>query len=199
MKQSDEINQQVIERLQVGASAGMRVLRDGQQADYALLVDCYKARLFAFVATMVTRREDAEELAQDCFVKAFHQLAQYDVRRSSFYTWLRSIAYRLCLDHLRREPVVWLKTDEQVLMAIPDEEADAVMETNDDRRIQLLTQAIHRLPPTERLLVQQFYFEQQSLADIAVITDTDAGTLATRLHRIRKKLYQYIKTKEHGR
>lgn len=189
MKQQDEKDQQIIDR----------VLRDGQQADYALLVDCYRARLFAFVATMVTCREDAEELAQDCFVKAFRQLSQYDARRSSFYTWLRCIAYRLCLDHIRRHPGVWFETDELTLQAIPDDEADSVLDTDDDQRIRLLIEAIHRLPPTERLLVQQHYFEQQPLSVIAEVTDTDAGTLATRLHRIRKKLYQYIKTREHGK
>ena len=189
MKQQDEKDQQIIDR----------VLHDGQQADYALLVDCYRARLFAFVATMVTCREDAEELAQDCFVKAYTQLAQYDSQRSSFYTWLRSIAYRLCLDHIRRHPGVWFETDEQTLQAIPDDEADSVLDTDDDQRIRLLIEAIHRLPPTERLLIQQHYFEQQPLTVIAEVTDTDAGTLATRLHRIRKKLYQYIKTREHGK
>ena len=189
MKQQDEKDQQMIDH----------VLRDGRQADYALLVDCYRARLFAFVATMVTCREDAEELAQDCFVKAYARLAQYDSQRSSFYTWLRCIAYRLCLDHIHRHPGVWFETDELTLQAIPDDEADSVLDTDDDQRIQLLVEAIHRLPPTERLLIQQHYFEQQPLAVIAEVTDTDAGTLATRLHRIRKKLYQYIKTREHGR
>ena len=176
-----------------------QVLRFGHQADFALLVDRYGAQLFAFIATMVTCREDVEELTQDCFVKAYRQLTQYDGRRSSFYTWLRCIAYRLCLDYIKRQPGVWLETDEQTLKAIPDDEADSVMDTDDDHRISLLTEAIHRLPPTERLLVQQHYFEQQPLAVIAVVTDTDAGTLATRLHRIRKKLYQYIIQKEHGR
>ncbi len=188
MEQQNETDQQLINR----------VLRDGRRADYAKLVDRYGARLFAFVATMVPCREDAEELSQDCFVKAYRQLSQYDAQRSSFYTWLRSIAYRLCLDHVRRDAVVWLDTDEQTLQAIPDDEADSVMDTDDDRRIRLLIEAIHRLPPTERMLVQQHYFEQQPLAVIAEVTDTDAGTLATRLHRIRKKLCQYIKLKEYG-
>jgi RNA polymerase sigma-70 factor (ECF subfamily) len=100
---------------------------------------------------------------------------------------------------VRRDAAFWLDTDEQTLQAIPDDEADSVMDTDDDLRIRLLTEAIRRLPPTERLLVQQHYFEQLPLADIAVVTDTDAGTLATRLHRIRKKLYQYIKQKEYGK
>lgn len=189
MKRQDEKDQQIIGR----------VLRNGQQSDYALLVDSYRARIFAFVATMVTCREDAEELAQDCFVKAYAQLAQYDSQRSSFYTWLRCIAYRLCLDHIRRHPGVWFETDELTLQAIPDDEANSVLDTDDDKRIRLLIEAIHRLPPTERLLVQQHYFEQQPLTVIAEVTDTDAGTLATRLHRIRKKLYQYIKTREYGK
>ena len=189
MEKQIDTDQQIIDR----------VLRRGHQADFALLVDRYGTRLFAFVATMVICREDVEELAQDCFVKAYRQLTQYDARRSSFYTWLRCIAYRLCLDYIKRQPEVWLETDEQTLKAIPDDEADSVMDTDEDRRISLLTEAIHRLPPTERLLVQQYYFEQQPLAVIAVVTDTNAGTLAARLHRIRKKLYQYIIQKEHGK
>ena len=189
MEKQSDTDQQIIDR----------VLRCGRQADFALLVDRYGARLFAFTATMVNCREDVEELAQDCFVKAYRQLAHYDARRSSFYTWLRSIAYRLCLDYIKRQSEAWLETDEQTLKAIPDDEADSVMDTDDDRRITLLTEAIRRLPPTERMLVQQHYFEQQPLAVIAVVTDIEAGTLATRLHRIRKKLYQYIIQKEHGR
>ncbi len=189
MEKQRDTDQQIIDQ----------VLRFGHQADFALLVDRYGARLFAFMATLVTCREDVEELAQDCFVKAYRYLAQYDARHSSFYTWLRCIAYRLCLDYIKRQPEAWLETDEQTLKAIPDDEADSVMDTDDDHRISLLTEAIHRLPPTERMLVQQHYFEQQPLAVIAVVTDSEAGTLATRLHRIRKKLYQYIIQKEHGR
>ena len=189
MEKQSDTDQQIIDR----------VLRFGHQSDFALLVDRYGARLFAFIATLVSCREDVEELAQDCFVRAYHQLAQYDAQRRSFYTWLRCIAYRLCLDYIKRQPEVWLETDEQTLKTIPDDEADSVMNTDDDHRISLLTEAIHRLPPKERMLVQQHYFEQQPLAVIAVVTDTDAGTLATRLHRIRKKLYQYIIQKEHGR
>ena len=94
---------------------------------------------------------------------------------------------------------MWFETDEQILQGIPDDEANNVLDTDNDQRIQLLVEAIHRLSPTERMLVQQHYFEQQSLADIAVITDIDAGALATRLHRIRKKIYHYIKAREHGR
>lgn len=189
MKKQSDTDQQVIDQ----------VLRHGRQAEFAQLVDRYGARIFAFIATMVTCREDVEELAQDCFVRAYRQLGLYDTQRSSFYTWLRSIAYRLCLDYIKRQPGVWIETDEQVLTSIPDDEADSVMDTNDDRRVRLLTEAIRHLPPTERLLVQQYYFEQQPLAVIAVVTDTDAGTLATRLHRIRKKLYHDIIKKEHGR
>lgn len=188
MRRQSDTDQQIIDR----------ILRGGRRADYALLVDRYGRQLFAFVATMVVQREDAEELAQDCFVKAFRQLADYDAHRSMFYTWLRCIAYRLCLDHVHRRPAVWFDTAERTLQAVPDNAAEAVMDTDDDRRIRLLTEAIHHLPPTERLLIQQYYFEQQPLSDIALVTDTDAGTLATRLHRIRKKLYQYIKLKEYG-
>lgn len=174
------------------------IVSTGNAKDFVVLVDRYKTGIFALVASMVTEREDAEEVAQDCFVRAYQRLRQYDPQQGSFYTWLRTIAYRLSLDYLRRRPGIWLDTDEQMLANITDEEADSVMDTDDDRKIALLIEAIRLLPPTERLLIQQYYFEEQPLKEIALVTGTDSRTLATRLHRIRKKLYQYIKTKEHG-
>lgn len=83
MKQQNETDQQITDR----------ALHGGHRADFALLVNRYGARLFAFVATMVTCREDAEDLTQDCFVKAYTHLAQYDAQRSSFYTWLPAASH----------------------------------------------------------------------------------------------------------
>ena len=176
----------------------IRQVLSGRKEAYALLVDCYGRSVFRLVASMVPLKEDAEELAQDAFVKAYEQLSSYDERRASFYTWVSRIAYRLCTDHYRRRPAVWLETDERALQQVSDREADEVMETDDDERIGRLAEAIRRLPPTERMLVQQHYFEGRALKDIAEIVDTDAKTLATRLHRIRKKLFHYITSHEHG-
>lgn len=174
-----------------------RVLRGNREA-FALLVDSYSRSVFDLVAAMVTQREDAEELAQDVFVRAYQKLDTFDGSKATFLTWISRIAYRLCIDYHRRKPAIWLETDEQTLRQISDTDADSVMDTDDEWRIHCLIEGIHRLPPTERMLVQQHYFEGRSLKDIAAIVDADASTLATRLHRIRKKLYHWIKSHEYG-
>jgi len=176
----------------------IRRVLSGHQEAFALLVDRYSRSVFDLVAAMVPQREDAEELAQDAFVRAYQRLESFDSRRAAFLTWVSHIAYHLCLDHYHHLPAVRLDTDEQTLQKISDSEADSVMDTDDDHRIRLLTEAIRLLPPTERMLVQQYYFEERDLKVIAEIVDMSASTLATRLHRIRKKLYHWIKSHENG-
>ncbi len=177
----------------------IRRVLDGHREAFAQLVSRYGRSVFDLVATMVPRKEDAEELSQDVFVRAYRKLGQYDERRGSFRTWVSHIAYHLCMDHVRHQPGIWLEADEQALQQISDREADGVMEAEDDNRIRWLVDGIHRLPPTERLLVQQHYFEGLALKDISAIVDADAATLATRLYRIRKKLFHYITEQEHGK
>lgn len=105
----------------------IRQVLSGRKEAYAMLVDCYGRSVFRLVASMVPLKEDAEELAQDAFVRAYEQLSSYDEHRASFYTWVSRIAYRLCTDHYRRRPAVWLETDERALQQVSDREADEVM------------------------------------------------------------------------
>ena len=172
---------------------GQRIRRilDGKSDEYAYFVRTYSGQVLDFVSRMVGDTGDAEELAQDTFVRAFRSLGQFD-GRSSWITWALRIAYHTTLNHLKRQRQRWLNIDELPLADTADDDFN----TGREERIQLLETAIDTLPPDEQTLLHLYYYDDRSLQDIAYIMDAEPGLLATRLFRIRKKLLLMMKENE---
>ena len=166
---------------------------DGHTEDFGYFLNRYGGEVFAIVSRLVPRQEDVEELVQDTFVRAYNKLDTF-VGRSSFSTWICRIAYTITVSWLRKRRIKYISIDDQPLLA--DSNIDETL--NDESRINDLRQAIARLKPDEQTLLQLYYYDNRPLADIAYILDVDAGTIATRLHRIRRKLYLLMKN-EHNR
>ena len=140
------------------------------------------------------------ELAQDAFVRAFRSLGQFD-GRSSWLTWVLRIAYHTALNHLKRQRQQWLSIDDLPLSSMlryyrSEPTTDDDLSTDREERIQQLDAAIDRLPADEQLLLHLYYYDDRQLRDIAYIMDAEPGLLATRLHRIRKKLLLMMKENE---
>ena len=135
--------------------------------DFARLVQQYASQVLDFTTRLLSDRREAEEVAQDAFVKAFRSLDTFNFQ-SSFCTWVCRIAYHMSLDRLKRQHPYYVDIDN--LPAIADEE----LSTGREERIALMEEAIDDL------------------------TNVEPNALATRLHRIRKKLSRMIKQKEHG-
>ena len=169
----------------------IRRILDGRSDEYGYFVRTYSAQVLDFVSRMVSDAGDAEELAQDAFVRAFRSLAQFD-GRSSWLTWVLRIAYHTALNHLKRQRQQWLSIDDLPLADTPDDD----LGTDREERIQQLDAAIDRLPADEQLLLHLYYYDDRPLRDIAYIMDAEPGLLATRLHRIRKKLLLMMKENE---
>ena len=174
----------------------------GHTEDYGYFLDTYGREVFAIVARIVMQQEDAEEITQDAFVKAFAHLDSFN-GQSSFSTWIYRIAYNCAISSLRkkRKDLFRYDEDDKLLNSISDNMADEVLSpADDDDRIALLEKAIDRLPPEDRTLVMLFYYENRSFKEIAYILgkseteiDQAVNMLSTRLCRIRKKLYVMIK------
>lgn len=150
--------------------------------------------VFAFITRMVSNQQDAEELTQDTLLKALRGIDSYDATRANITTWLRSIAYRTTLNHLRRPTITTIAIDRLTANA-PDASEDDVQQafqTPDDATADYLRQALDYLPPDEQALVNLFYYDELPLQEIAEIVDAPPGTIATRLHRTRKKLFSII-------
>ena len=162
---------------------------DGKREEYAWFVNTYSQQVLDFTNHMLPYAEDAKEVAQDAFVKAFRSLDAFHFQ-SSFCTWVCRIAYRESLNRLKRQQPHYVDIDN--LPAIADEE----LSTGREERIAMMEEAIDDLPPDEGMLIHLYYYEDRPLRDIAYIMDVETNALATRLHRIRKKLLRMIKQKE---
>ena len=155
----------------------------------------YAERVFAMIVRQVSDVMDAEELAQDTFIRAFSHIDHYDPQKASLSTWLCRIAYRLTLDFLkRRRPLIVPIEDSEVWQTdISDEQLESELSTGREERIQRLQETIDELPDEERLLLTLYYFEDRPLTEIAYITGIEPGVLATRLYRTRKILLRRLK------
>ena len=158
----------------------------------------YAERVFAMIVRQVNDVMDAQELTQDTFLRAFSHIGSYDARKASLSTWLCRIAYRLTLDfQKRRRPQIISMEDSSVWQTdISDEQLEAELSTGREERICRLEQIMDELPDDERMLLTLYYFEDLPLAEIAYIMGTEAGPLAKRLYRIRRKLYKKLKEDE---
>ena len=162
----------------------------GKREEYAWFVNTYSHEVLSFTLQLVPDVEDAREVAQDAFVKAFRSLASFEFR-SSFCTWVCRIAYHESMSRLRRQQPHYVDMAE--IQAMMDGEE---LSTGREERIALMEEAIDDLSPDEQMLLHLYYYEDRPLREIAYIMDAEPNALATRLHRIRKKLLQMIKQKE---
>jgi len=161
---------------------------DGHAEDFGYFLERYSQEAFAIVVRLVPQQEDAEELVQDAFVRAFNRLDTFE-GRSSFSTWICRIAYTTAVSWLRKRRMKYLSIDDQPQLR--DTEVDEAFD--DESRIDELRRAISLLKPDEQTLVTLYYYDSRPLNDIAYILDVEPNTLATRLHRIRRKLYLLMK------
>jgi RNA polymerase sigma-70 factor (ECF subfamily) len=164
-------------------------------AEYAWFVRQYSQQVLDFTSHMVTDIADAEEAAQDAFVKAFRSLDSF-AGQSSFLTWVCRIAYHESLNRLKRKRLYWMNIDELPLSQDDIEEEE--LTSGREERIALMEEALDDLPPDERMLIHLYYYEDRPLREIAFIMDAESNALGVRLHRIRKKLLKMIKQKENG-
>ncbi len=166
--------------------------RKAAASEYAYFVKRYSQKVLDFTMHMVSNRADAEELAQNAFVKAFNKFETFE-GRASFLTWVSRIAYNESINHLKRRKICLIDIDDT---QIAESQIDEDLSTGRDERIRLMKDAIECLQPDERMLVQLYYYEDKPLQEIAFIMDAEPNALAVKLHRIRKKLLAIIKQKE---
>ena len=158
----------------------------------------YSHPIYTLIVQIVGSPEDAEELVQDSFMKAFKSLTHYkgDCR---FLTWLYRIAYNVAISATRKTKQPVLLIEENKINNVPDDVAESMMElSHDEEKIVLLMNAIDLLTPDERALITLFYLEERSIDEVSSIMKISQSNVKVRLHRTRKKLY-LLMTREDGR
>ena len=172
----------------------MESVRNGERKGQDELLRRYAAQVFALISKLVSDKMDAQELAQDTFIKAFQKIDRFNASQSTLSTWLCSIAYRLTLDFLKcHRPFVVSLEDVAVWETdISDEELEAALSTGNEKRIEMLQELVKEMSEEDRMLLTLYYFDNRPLTEIAYITGVNAKALANRLYRIRKKLQKRL-------
>ncbi|PKQ45610.1 RNA polymerase sigma factor [Confluentibacter flavum] len=171
----------------------INLIIEGNSNAFSVLVDRYKDLVFSLALKMVKNREEAEEVAQDTFIKVFKSLSQFK-GDSKFSTWIYKVAYNTSLDrlkkHKREQSVVSIDEFNSNQIRSMDNALDAM---EDDERSKAIQDCIKLLPSDDAFLLTLFYFEEQSLEEIAKIVGLTANNVKVKLFRSRKKLTAILK------
>ena len=168
-----------------------RILKGDANA-YASLVNKHKNLVFTIAVKILKNREDAEELAQDVFIKAFEVLNTFK-KESKFSTWLYRIAFNMAVSKTRKKklPTVNLETEIIENFSIDDIVPD-MQELSNEEQKNCIEKALNVLPYEENIIITLFYYDDKSIEEISEITSLTVSNVKVKLHRIRKKLYSII-------
>ncbi|MEZ4875118.1 MAG: sigma-70 family RNA polymerase sigma factor [Flavobacteriaceae bacterium] len=165
----------------------------GQTQAFSILVERYQDFVYTIAVRMLRNREEAEEVAQDSFIKAFEALKSYR-GEAKFSSWLYSIVYRKSLDRLRKNNTSrTLELVEDVTEAETQTIENALQLLQTEERNEWIQKGIGQLPQQEAAIVTFFYFEDLSIKEIAEITRLSEDNIKIKLHRSRKKLFTLLK------
>jgi RNA polymerase sigma-70 factor (ECF subfamily) len=167
----------------------------GNTAAFAVLVDKHSDMAFTIANKIVRSREDAEEIAQDAFIKAYQSLRSFK-GDSKFSTWLYRIVYNAAISHTRRKKQDVIQLDERVVSDTTEDEIFENLDTLDaELQSKLVNEAINNLPADESAIVTLFYLKENTIDDISQITGLSVSNVKVKLFRIRKKLYDELQIK----
>ena len=155
-------------------------IQAGDVACFACLLDKYSRPIHSLILKVVRSQEEAEELAQDTFMKVFKNLASFK-GGCSFSTWIYRIAYNTAISSVRKKRYEFL----------------AFGQTESTEQVQRLEVALEQLLPDERALILLFYWKEKTIEELVSITGLTASNIKVKLHRIRKKLFVLLNGMDH--
>ncbi|MCK4663219.1 MAG: RNA polymerase sigma factor [Bacteroidales bacterium] len=165
----------------------------GNTEAYSFLVEKYKKYTYSLAYRIVRNNEDAEEIAQDAFIKAYKSLKQFN-RKSKFSTWLYKIVYNTAISKLRKKKIeisdIYSETIENT-NTIDNINGNSNLETSEKKKF--IEKALNNLPYDENILITLYYLNEKSIDEIKQITNYSIPNIKVKLHRARKKLYAELK------
>lgn len=173
----------------------------GDEEAYKRLLEKYRGPLYGLLYKMVRNREEAEDLVQEAFIKAFSALANFR-EEFAFSTWLYKIAINNCIDHLRKKKLATYSLDRPVVMRegdvkrdYPDFSSSPELTLIAKEKIRLIEEAINSLPERYRIVIVLRHSEDKPYEEIAQILGIPLGTVKARLFRAREMLKKKLKGK----
>jgi RNA polymerase sigma-70 factor (ECF subfamily) len=171
----------------------IRRILQGDQAIFATLVQRYQQYVFTLVLRFTDSREDAEEISQDVFVKAYRSLADFR-GDAKFSTWLYTVVRTSCITFLRKKRLDTTSIDnERIALQLENKESGFNANIIEQKsRHAMINGAIRLLSPDDSQLITLFYKGEQSLEEIGKIMGLEPNTVKVKLHRARNRLREKI-------
>ncbi|MDY7393660.1 sigma-70 family RNA polymerase sigma factor [Aureibaculum sp. 2210JD6-5] len=173
----------------------IRKILDGDTQKYAILVNRYKDLVYTLAIRMVKNKEEAEEVSQDTFTKAFKSLNKFK-GESKFSTWIYSIAYNTSLDSLKKTKRQYKTVTINEFTKNQIKSLDNILDKmeHDERKL-TIQNCMQLLPSEDSFLLTLYYFEELSIDEIAQIINLKPNNVKVKLFRSRKKLTSILKGK----
>lgn len=168
------------------------VIKQAQKGDaeaFTQMVEAYQRPVFNLCYRMLGEPEEAEDAAQETFLRAYDNLKRYDDERS-FSTWILSIAAHYCIDQLRKRRLTFLSMDSFPNLDIPDANPGpeaAYHRHEEQQRVQILLKSLNA---QDRGAVVLYYWYDFSYEEIAASLSLTVSAVKSRLHRARLALAQ---------
>ncbi len=167
-------------------------VKAGEADAFRFLVERHKTIVYNIVLQITRNKEDTEEVAQDVFLKAYQSLDSFK-GDSKFSTWLYRIAYNMGISKVRKKklPVSSIEdyelADDEIKQVYDDFE---LIESSDKKRY--IKKAIDQLSPEDSMVITLYYLNERTIDEISELTDMGKSNVKVRLHRARKKMFDYL-------
>lgn len=162
--------------------------RKGDDLAFGQLVECYQNPVFSLCYRMLGNNNDAEDAAQETFIRAYRHLKRYDPNRS-FATWLLSIASHYCIDRMRKRQLPTVSSDDLPAEIIPDRNIpDPEREFRSQEKENLIQKLLDELKPVDRAAIILRYWYEYSEVEIAESLNISVSAVKSRLFRSRQAL-----------
>jgi RNA polymerase sigma factor (sigma-70 family) len=178
--------------------------RAGEEEAFAELLRRYRSAVYNLCVRMLRNREDAQDVAQDVFIKVFSMLDRYD-EQYAFRSWLFKIAANQCIDFIRKNRVKLLRLDEpveykgeEIERQLKDEAPTPEDTVQADEISKVLLAITDELPPHYRSMIVLRHQEHLAYEEIAELMDLPLGTVKARIHRARAMMKEKLLRRHAG-
>lgn len=173
----------------------IKKIKAGEKKEYSKLVEIFQQQIFRYCFFMLGQKEEAEDAAQEVFIKAYNNLGGFQVP-GNFSAWLYKIAHNYCVNKLRQRKIIRflpINLDSFVLkatLALPGEDRELA---------DALKEALNQLTAVERSIVLMRVFEEKQYNEIAESLDYKPATLRKKYQRACEKMKKYLLSSEGGK
>jgi RNA polymerase sigma-70 factor (ECF subfamily) len=164
----------------------------GDQAACKSVLEQYRTYVYSIALKITKCTEDAEEVTQDTFIKAFKSLKNFN-RQAKFSTWLYRIAFNTSLSCLRKKRLASVSYSEMPEYQHPGTNKETSSRlVLDQERSEFVQRALELLKPEEQYLISLYYLREMSMEEVADISGYTVNNVKVKIHRARKRMHTYL-------